>query len=288
MLHVTRRSLGSPAWLAIALVLLLPTLSQAQLFPNRTIRRQRPPCATEPPFNGQVRRDYFGYYPTCWSRFPAGWACPCPNPELPNRDASIRKYGEFGAKKPGLEPEAGLGMGDENPDEPGLRPPGPDAPNNIPLPNGGRSPFELDPNPQPPGGAAPPAGPDGDPFTSPNAPNPRPTNPLGRPSAGALEMPKMPEITPSTSSSDESPLLPGSIAMTPDATLASGTSAEVRPDLGPLPSAEPGPVSIPNDLTSPSRTSLGQPVPLTPAPAQAPRRQSILGKLFGSKDTRNR
>ncbi len=98
MLKATWRRLGSPAWLAIGLVFLLPTLAEAQLFPNRTIRRERPPCTSETPFNAQVRRDYFGYYPTCWSRFPSGWACPCPNPELPNLAAVVQgQSAEFDA-----------------------------------------------------------------------------------------------------------------------------------------------------------------------------------------------
>ena len=50
MLKATRRRFGSPAWLAVGLVMLLPALAEAQLFPNRTIRREKPSCATEPPF----------------------------------------------------------------------------------------------------------------------------------------------------------------------------------------------------------------------------------------------
>jgi hypothetical protein len=285
MLKATWRRLGSPAWLAAGLVMLIPTLAQAQLFPNRTIRRERPPCSSEPPFNAQVRRDYFGYYPTCWTRFPSGWQCPCPNPELPNLDASIRKDGQFGqqTRKPLLEGEPGAGMGEPNPDDPGDRKPPGDNPN-IPLPNDGRSPFEMDPsprNPKPPGGA-----PGGDPFTDPNPPNPRPTapNPAGRPStsAGVLEMPQLPATTPSASF--ETPLQPGSMTMAPDATLASRDSADTRPDLGPLPAA---PISVPNDLVSPS-APMGQPLPSPTVPAQAPRRQGILSKIFGSKNTTSR
>ena len=203
MLNVTRRCLGASAWPAVALFLMIPNLAQAQLFPDRTIRRQRPPCTTETPFNAQVRRDYFGYYPTCWSRFPAGWQCPCPNPELPNLAASIREHGEFGSKKPLSDRDPAPGMGDENPDDGAGR--GPDAPN-LPVPNPGRSPFDLDTNPKTPA-----PGGDSDAFTSPNAPSPapppRPTNPAGRPSAGLMDMPKVPETSPTTSY--ESSLSPG-------------------------------------------------------------------------------
>jgi hypothetical protein len=273
MWKATRRRLGSPAWLALGLVFLIPTLAEAQLFPNRTIRRERPPCSQEPPFNAQVRRDYFGYYPTCWTRFPAGWTCPCPNPELPNLEASIKER-KLGGRPPSTEPDPGM----DNPDDAGDRKPPVDNPN-IPLPNGGRSPFELDPTSPKPGGA-----PNRDPFTSPNPPNPTPPNPADRPStsAGVMEMPQLPPITPSASF--ESPLRPGSMAMAPEAALASSDTSDSRPDLGPLP---PAPVSIPNNLTSPS-DPVNQPVPGTPAPAQAPRRRSFLSGLFGSKDTRNR
>jgi len=285
MLKATWRRLGSPAWLALGLLFLLPTLADAQLFPNRPIKRVRPPCSSEPPFNAQVRRDYFGYYPTCWSRFPAGWDCPCPNPEKPNLDASIRLYGPLGGQK---RPTGDTvpGMEEENPDAAGERKPGePAGDNPIPLPNGGRSPFELAPTPKPPGVTPAPARtPPADPFTSPNPPNPTPPGPGGRPttSAGAMEMPLLPPISPTTSY--EPAARPGAIAMAPDATLTSGNAADRAADLGDLPAP---PVSIPSNLTSPAEPA-AQPMPGTPAPAQAPRRKSLLGSLFGSKNTQKR
>jgi hypothetical protein len=280
MLKATWRRLGSPAWLAFGLTILLPTLAQAQLFPNRTIRRERPPCSSEPPFNAQVRRDYFGYYPTCWTRFPAGWECPGYNPEKPNLDQSIKDYGPMGGqKRPAVD--TGPGMDDANPDNPGGRQPGNPNDNPIPLPNQGRSPFELDPNPKPPG-----ANPGVDPFTPPSPPTPTPPviGPGGRPgtSAGVMEMPSLPATSPSTSY--ESPLKPGAIAMASEATLASSNSSDLRPDLGPLP---PPPVSMPNNLTSPTDPT-SQPVLGTPTPAQAPRRRGFLSSLFGPKNTQNR
>lgn len=274
MLKATWRRHGSSAWLAIGLVMLIPTLAQAQLFPNRTIRRERPPCSSEPPFNAQVRRDYFGYYPTCWTRFPAGWQCPCPNPELPNLAQSVRDHGEIRLRKPD---ENLMGPDEPNPNDAGDRRPPGDANPNIPLPNPSRSPFDLDPNPKPPGANNP-----GDPFTSPNPPNPNPNsgNPANRPptSSGVMQMPQLPETTPTASY--ESPLKPGSMAVAPETTLASAESSEERPDLGPLP---PPPVSIPNNLSSPSETT-GQPL-TAPAPAQAPRRQGLLSRLFGKDKT---
>jgi hypothetical protein len=274
MLKATWRRLGSPAWAAIGLLFLLPTLAEAQLFPNRTIRRERPPCSSEPPFNAQVRRDYFGYYPTCWSRFPAGWDCPGYNPEKPNLDQSIKEH-PFGQKRPGTD--TGLGPDEGNPDD---RQPMNPGDNPIPpVPNAGRSPFELDPNPTP----KPPApNPGADPFTTP--PAPAPSGPGGRnsTSTGVLDMPSLPATSPSTSY--ESPLKPGAIAMAPDATLASSNTTDLRPDLGPLPSP---PVSMPNNLTPPADPT-GQPILGTPAPAQAPRRRGFLSSLFGPKNTQNR
>ena len=273
MLTATWRRLGSPAWLAVGLVMLVPSFTQAQLFPNRTIRRERPPCASEPPFNAQVRRDYFGYYPTCWSRFPAGWACPCPNPELPNLAESYRKT-PFN-KMRGLVGDEGMGPDEGNPDTPREGMPGtpPAETPNIPLPNGGRSPFELDPSPKPP--TTTPGG-DTDPAT--------PKTPAGRPStsSGALEMPKPPSTSPSMSY--ESNLRPGAMAMMPEATLASSDTSDARPDLGPLPSS---PTTSPNASAS-SPGGNDTPSQGMTAPTQAPRRRGFLSGLFGSGNTRKR
>ena len=281
MLRATRRRLGSPAWLAIGLVTLLPALAEAQLFPNRTIRRERPNCASEPPFNAQVRREYFGYYPTCWRPFPAGWACPCPNPELPNAAASFAKI-PFNQRRTPLGDEPLPGADEENPDAMPGNPPA-DNPNNMPLPNPGRSPFDLDTNPRPPAGR-----PNPDPFTTPGpdlpAPTPRnnpPANPStsAKPPANLMDMPELPATTPTTS--NEPTLQPGSMVMMPDATLASN-SPDARPDLGPLPSAALPGASFP---TSSATSADEQPVLGQPVPAQAPRRRGFLGKLFGNGNT---
>jgi hypothetical protein len=273
MFRATWKQLSSRTWLAMALVFLIPSMAPAQLFPNLPIRRERPGCATEPPFNAQVRRDYFGYYPTCWTRFPAGWACPCPNPELPNLAKSISDYGPLDPRRKQDGPAEGEpkpGMDEENPD-PSADPKPEAAPGdnpNLPLPNPTRSPFDLDPSPTPgPGPGA--------------RPNPGATSPnTGRPSGSTslMEMPKLPETAPATSF--ESPLKPGSMTMTPDATLASSESSDLRPDLGPLPST---PYSVPSGVTT---TTVPNRVP-APAPAQAPRRRSFLGGLFGG-NTRTR
>ena len=290
MLRATWRRLGSPAWLAIGVVMMLPALAEAQLFPNRTIRRERPSCASEPPFNAHVRRDYFGYYPTCWSKFPDGWACPCPNPELPNESASFTKI-PFNKKRGLVDDEGLLGPDEMNPDGTGEGMPGnpPGENPNIPLPNSGRSPFDLDANPRPPA-TRPGPGAGGDPFTpEPTLPRPNPRDNLPatpgnapKPPTSLMELPPVPASTPAESVGSN--LQPGSLVMVPDATLASNSS-DLRPDLGPLPSSPPPGSSLPAASATPvdSLPVLGQ-----PAPAQAPRRKGLLGGLFGSGNTRRR
>ena len=79
------------ALLALGWLLGGTSVCHAQLFPHLGIRRQKADCAQEPPFNKYIRQNYYGYYPTCWRAFPPGWACPCPNPALPNWEASKRE-----------------------------------------------------------------------------------------------------------------------------------------------------------------------------------------------------
>ena len=284
MLRATRRRPGSPAWLAIGLLMILPAMAEAQLFPNLPIRRERPSCASEPPFNAQVRREYFGYYPTCWSKFPEGWACPCPNPELPNAAASFNKI-PFNDRKLPLGDEGFTDPDAENPDGMPGNAPG-DAPN-MPLPNPGRSPFDLDTNPKPPAGNRAPVDPFTTPEPAPARPAPRgnaPASPfdLPKPSSSLMEMPQLPSTSPTSSAGP--PLQPGSMVMMPDATLASN-NPDPRPDLGPLPSAPLPGSSLPINASNPDDTL---PVLSQPIPAQAPRRRGFLGGLFGSGNTRKR
>lgn len=252
-----------PALLAIGLLYVLPTMAEAQLFPNRTIRRQREACAAEPPFYGQVRRDYFGYFPTCWSRFPQGWACPCPNPELPN---AAKSFQDLPLSVP---PEAGVdepGLGNEREGAMPGEPPVPD-PNLPPVPDRDRSPFDLPMEPEaptPPRATPPPAPPGGNPSTSSAGRASTPT--------ALREMPRLPAVSP-TSTREEPGLEPGSIALVPDVTLASNPPSS-RPDLGPLPTPDAGP------MVDPESPTLGAP-PSTPA--QAPQRKSLIGGLFNRR-----
>src|SRR5262249_4029368 len=70
---------------------------QTGLFPLAPIRRQRVPCDQEDPTYKIYKHQYFGYHPTCWRTFPAGWGCP--SAEAPNKEQSFR------ALPPGNVPE---------------------------------------------------------------------------------------------------------------------------------------------------------------------------------------
>ena len=268
LLMTTRRRIGASGWLALGLIVGIPALAEAQLFPNQNVKRKREACVNEPPFNAHVRRDFYGYYPTCWSKFPDGWACPCPNPELPNAAESY-------AKRPVELQERRLDDEDPgdaaNPADPSMPGAGPDP--GLPAIPPNRSPFDLDSRPETP---AP-----GDPAPRPSIPGTgRPTtrpgaSPSGPPSTSLLEMPSLPAPTQVA----ESRLEPGAMTLAPEATFASNAGTD-RPDLGPLPSA-PMP-----DPSTPVYMGTDQPTTGAPAPAstaQAPRRRSLLGGLFGNK-----
>ncbi len=277
MLRATRRRIGAPAWLALGLVIGLPAMAEAQLFPNREIRRERPQCAGEPPFNAHVRRDYFGYYPTCWSRFPEGWACPCPNPELPNSAAAFRDR----PRDPAPKLTAPVDENADTGEAPMGRDPLPGDTNLPPVPNPGRSPFDIE---RPDGGTPP------DPSLPPRGPaGPRPgarpgdnsssATPATRPGSttGLLEMPAMPAPTALAGPTAD----PGGLMLAPEATLTSNTTPTGR-DLGPLPAAPMPATSAPIDA--------GLPVVAgpAPAPAPAPQRRGLLGGLFGQGNRRRR
>lgn len=289
MMQATRRRIGKPAWLGLILVVGLPALAEAQLFPNRTVTRQREACAAEPPFYSTVRRNYFGYYPTCWRKFPDGWACPCPNPELPNRTAAFAerprdKFRPIDA----ADPDTGEMPGDDA--GPGPAAPGAGDDSRMPpVPDSGRSPFgaELTPPDNVPRRNVPTPDPSLPPQTSRTpAPSARPAATpadTSSPTTGLLEMPRI--APPSAASVTDPSLNPSTLALAADATLAS-TDAATRPDLGPLPSAPlpGGAAPIGAELSAdPSLLSQNQP---GVAPAQAPQRKGILSGLFNSSKRR--
>jgi hypothetical protein len=153
MRNISRR--GSGLLLGLAIVLGAPALAGAQLIPDLPIRRQRPDCSQENPQYKIIRQEYWGYYPTCWKRFPAGSGCP--SPEAPNWEKSKLKppLAPLGAIKP-TNPDQGdntepPGDGMQNPPPDQARPPANPKPADVALPPplspDAPSPFDTDPKP---------------------------------------------------------------------------------------------------------------------------------------------
>jgi hypothetical protein len=186
------------SWALGALVVTLFGTSSAvaQVFPNAPIRREKVPCELENPQYRMIREQYYGYYPTCWRRFPPGWGCL--SPDGPNWEAEKKRM-PLDEYEP-LDLDPGDLPSDTNMD----RPERPDRPT---LPGEGVDPFRdlL------PGGANPPAGgeqpgglpalPDrgeGDPFA------PRDTQPRTPPGGAA----NLPDLAPPNSPDPLPPALP--------------------------------------------------------------------------------
>lgn len=214
----TRFWIGAAA-AALTWVLGQSQTSQAQLFPNLPMQRPRVPREQESPIYNMVRQNYHGYFPTCWKKFPAGWTCPCPNPEKPDYEASKAKIPL--QKDPDTFLQSGAGMGAGGADDfgplpgeganPGGRNPGPALP-------GGRSPFDLDAPAPAPGanpGAAPGARPGASPFDMP-APGGAATRRSARPIAA---LPNIGELKPTPTNVNVAPTaneLPGLGDRNPD------------------------------------------------------------------------
>jgi hypothetical protein len=267
--------LRSPAAWALAVVVMAPAAARAQqtgLFPLLPIRRERVPCEAEDSVYRLYREQYYGYYPTCWRRFPPGWGAACPNPEAPNPAESFTRIPR-GNPPPvpeaeGDEPNGG-GMG---PDEPAVPPGGANdrAPSTNPLPAvpRGNNPFDMDMedrgNPAAPRTAPPPSNP-------PDLPPPGRQDNRSTPPTRPSSLGPLPGPLPGPSA--EVGLAPQgrvSAAAPGDALLAlpEPPATEAPAAVSPLP-----PVDIPagaaNDATPPGR------------PEQAPQRRSLLGSLFG-------
>lgn len=146
MITVARRRRPSPALLAMLVVLGLPALSEAQLIPNLFVRRQKPSCATEDPIYRVYRQQYYGYYPTQWRTFPAGWNLISPESVTPSQLEEARRsiQKEINAM-PALD-EDGQAAPEDDTEMPEVPDTKPEAP--LPLPPRGGSVFDL--NPQPP------------------------------------------------------------------------------------------------------------------------------------------
>ncbi len=300
MLTLSWRRAGTSSALALALVVGLPALAQAQLFPNLWIQRERTPCANEPPFYAHIRHNYYGYYPTCWRKFPEGWACPCPNPELPDAAASFVKrprdekpalpprLDEFDQPNPLDRGQPGAGA------DPGRR--GLEDAGELPLPRSVLGPLED--NPRQPGNTnPPPAAPGPGQQTVPGrgtAPNADPFAPLQpnlpRPNASSSPRgttPEVPALEPPQEVTSEAESVPAN-----DAFGDPGKPVLALPEMPKPPSvAQPGidpalatttmPTSLSNDVTTVELPPMNDPAPAA-APAQAPRRPSLIGSLFNN------
>ncbi len=132
---------------------------QTGLFPLSPIRRQRVPCNQEDPTYKIYKQQYFGYHPTCWRTFPAGWGCP--SAEAPNRERSFREV------PAGNSPED-TGSDAMPPDDRGGPAPAPRRGPGLPDLPRERDPFTTDEPPRPV--------PNANPLPRGNTPAPR-TNP---------------------------------------------------------------------------------------------------------------
>jgi hypothetical protein len=291
MLTLSWRKAGASSALAMALVAGLPALAQAQLFPNLWIQRERTPCPNEPPFYAHVRHNYYGYFPTCWRKFPEGWACPCPNTEAPDAAASFRNQPRD--PKPELPPPDSVDTGGPlQPTTPDLGP-GPGAPRRgadgemPPLPRGigplndnPTAPGVRDVNPVVPGQPAPPRG--RDPFDPIPPALPRSSGPGSssmRSPAPAIEGPALEQ--PAGESTSIQPTS-GNDALAGPGEPVLALPEMSRPD-GSLPADPTMPASLAPDMT----TVNSQP-PANAAPAQAPRRPGLLSGLLNLGNWRRR
>lgn len=253
----TRTRLGWSAASALAVVMLAPELAQAQqtgLFPLAPIRRQRPPCAMEDPVYRLYRTEYFGYHPTCWRRFPSGWGCPSADAPDAAKEFKVLPRDLPSSENSFQGPDA---PDAEMPANRGNTAPGPKAPTTDPLPSipeENINPFKLDAKPIPPADRNPPA----------------PDSPSATPGSAPAGGNAPPAPSAAREATTEEPL----IAL-PDPTLA-------QPDAG----AGSPPVAPAASNANASANDLGPAASL--APAQAPRRTSLLSNLFSGKGFRRR
>ena len=136
-----RTNSRSGGWaLVLAVLTLVVSLSeqvraqQSGLFPLAPIRRERPPCQNEDPVYKYYKQQYFGYHPTYWRRFPAGWGVP--SQEAPDKEKAFREA-PLGNPPERGEGEAGIGGEGMGPQPGGARPGVPNLPAD-------RDPFEME------------------------------------------------------------------------------------------------------------------------------------------------
>lgn len=263
MLKQTRRLFRSQVTWGISLVLLAPTFAQAQqtgLFPLAPIRRQRVPCPEENPIYRQYRQDFYGYYPTCWRRFPPGWGCP--SPDAPNMK---KEYEAIPPEEvPAYLQRRPEDMGEGNDEEPRDREANPARPEIPGVPPGGRSPLDAPPE----------GGPSTPKRDSPPAVEPIP----GRP-PGAAESPGP------LSARTARP--PDAIQFERSDTTIQNSAADPLLPLPDPPSATTQPISAPVSA-EPLGANVGPATDGAVMPGQAPRRRGLIGGLFDSLGIRRR
>jgi hypothetical protein len=268
----------------LTLLVSLPELAYAQqtgLFPLSPIRRQRVPCDQQDPIYRTIKQQYYGYHPTCWRRFPAGWGCP--SPEAPDKKKSFEEI------KLQVDPLEGARRGFDT--EGGVEAPVPRRPEVPAIPNLGRDPFEQ-PIPAQPGNP-PGAAPGGqrtrpDPFELDKLDTP-PAAPPNAPRAGRAR-----QTAPAAGGNGPELSAP---AEEPDRKVGSRTSrsdddeeTDARPDGGPLlaiPNVNLPPVSD-SSLVFGTRPAQGdspatdtEATPATTPGSSAPRR-GFLSSLFNN------
>lgn len=286
MLTLSWRRAGATSARALALVVGLPALAQAQLFPNIYIQRERTPCPNEPPFYAHVRQNYYGYFPTCWRKFPQGWGCPCPNPEVVDVARDLRENPIDKAKLERLPDDIDrdrTGGAPPRTPEGGRRPLENDA-NIPPLPDlpGPLSPAPGRPDATPPTGPVPgrPGAAPRDPFDPLTPDLPRSTGPGASLRGPApVPVPDGPALEPPQGVSAAEPGPPG------DAFAGGGTPVLALPEMERTPAgppADPGAVPTMPPTLPPDATYVEAPSASPPPPAQAPRRPSLIGGLINN------
>jgi hypothetical protein len=265
----------SPAVWALAGSLVVPALAQAQLLPNLSTRkRHRVDCEHELPVFHAYRHEYYGYYPTCWRRFPPGWGCP--SPEAPNWPSELIReplQETPPASREGIE-AAPPAEGENRTPRGAQR-----SPAIPPPPSDERSPFDLE---LPAPGAPPPLTPPGR-TLEPPATAPRTS---GGPRTGLA--PEAGSAPPSTlePTSDEGsvPALspPGAAEAMPPPTFDSASTPAPPPAAEPLPTPAPNPAPEP---IPPRLAPAAGAVPSAMSPS-LPRRGPIMGWLSGRNRAR--
>jgi hypothetical protein len=255
---------------------------QTGLFPLSTIRRERPPCQNEDPVYKYYKQRYFGYHPTCWAPFPAGWGCPSKQTADKEKEFAERPLG----KPPEME-EGDLGPEDNRGQQPrGAQP-------NIPDLGQPRDPFEMDPRPN--------GAPGANPLPPRDGQTPRATPPRDGGRSPFDDLPKGAAVSPSRRSARPRTVTPGQGDDAPELSApmgqpeqdAAARSTRGDADEETVARGDNGPVLNVEDLDAPrpsNAASLFDSQPMQPTvPAAAsdstnqppPPRRGLISNLFG-------